>query len=153
MPSISNLNQKRWLIDSPSIGQCVFRSMGLPVPYCQQNITVVHDLLIPFLKCFQDQFPRKFLPVWKKLKITDPHGCCGLERDRINPPGSAGNDLSDFPSAKTMFPAKSAEVLIFHHKVWHEVKLCNGPTAGNSKFHKEAPQSLPLQHRQAHPSK
>ena len=67
-----NPDQERWFIDSPSIDQRVFRSMGLSVPYCQQNIAVVHDLLIPFLKCFQDQFSRKFRPVWKKLLIPNP---------------------------------------------------------------------------------
>ena len=65
------MNQKRWFMDSLSISQRVFRSVGLAVPYCQQNIAVIHDLLVPFLKCFQNQFARKFLPVGEKLLITD----------------------------------------------------------------------------------
>jgi len=84
-----NPDQERWFIDSPSIGQRVFRSMGLSVPYRQKNIAAVHDLPVPFLKCFQDQFSWKFLPVGEKLLIPDPRGCRSLERDRINPPGTA----------------------------------------------------------------
>ncbi len=67
-----NPDQERWFIDSPSIGQRVFRSMGLSVPYRQKNIAAVHDLPVPFLKCFQDQFSWKFLPVGEKLLIPDP---------------------------------------------------------------------------------
>ena len=66
-----NMNQKRWFMDSPRVSQRVFRSAGLAVPYCQQNITAVYDLLVPFLKCFQEQFSRKLLPVGKALKIPD----------------------------------------------------------------------------------
>ena len=72
MPSIRNTDQKRRFVDFSGVNQRVFRSVGLAVPHRQQNIAVVHDLLVPFLKCFQDQFPRKFLPVREKLLIADP---------------------------------------------------------------------------------
>ena len=66
------MNQKRRFMDSPSVSQRVFCPTGLAVPYGQQNIAAVHDLLVPFLKSFQDQFARKFIPVGEKLLIADP---------------------------------------------------------------------------------
>ena len=123
-------------MDTSSVSQRIFRSAGLAVPYRQQNIAAVHDQFVPFLKCFQDQFTRKFLPVGEKLQIPDP--CCfgGLERDRIDALGAPRNNFGDFPAAEAVLPAKCTEVLVFHHEVWHEVKFRNRPTAGNSKFHK-----------------
>ena len=106
------------------------------IPNGQQNIAAVHDLFIPILKRLQDQFLRKILPVRKDLMIPDPRRCRGLERDRIDPSGAAGNDFSDFPAEQTVFAAKRAKILIPHHKVRHEIKLSDRPAAGNSEFHK-----------------
>ena len=62
---------RRRFTDSLRVNQRVFCSAGLAVPYCRQNISIVHDLFVPFLKSFQYQFPWKFLPVGKKLLIAD----------------------------------------------------------------------------------
>ena len=76
-------------MDFSSVRQRVFRAAGFAVPYRQQNIAAVHDLLVPFLKCFQEQFARKSLPVGKKLLIADPRRFGSLKSDRVDPPGSA----------------------------------------------------------------
>ena len=134
------------------VSQRVFRSAGLAVPNRQQNIAAVHDLPVPFLKCFQHQSPRIFLPVGQKLPIPDPRRFRSQKSDRVDPPGSAGDDLGDFPASQSVLPAKSAEILIPHHEVRNEIKLSNGPASGNSKFHKRgAPVTSPREPPQPHP--
>ena len=130
---------------------CVpFRGTCRPKP--QQNIAAVHDLPVPFLKCFQHQSPRIFLPVGQKLPIPDPRRFRSQKSNRVDPPGSAGDDLGDFPASQSVLPAKCAEILIPHHEVRNEIKLSNGPASGNSKFHKRgAPVTSPREPPQPHP--
>ena len=75
---------------------------------------------------------RNKYPVGQKLQIPDPRRCRCLKSNGVDPPGSARDDLGDFPPSQSVLPAESAEILILHHEVRDEIELCYGPASGNS---------------------